>query len=106
MRLLNPNKVPVEFRCGGVLYIFKPGESRELDEYVAKHALERQHAPLVEHTQMHDKEVKVSDIVYSQMPWKKLVQMASARGLFKMGTKRPELEKLLEEYDHTQRGTI
>jgi len=106
MRLLNPNKTPVEFRCGGVLYIFKPGESRELDEYTAKHALERQHAPLVVHTPMYDKEVKVSDTIYSQMPWKKLVQMSSARGLFKMGTKRADVEKALEDYDSEQRGTI
>jgi hypothetical protein len=106
MRLLNPNKEPVEFVCGGQIYIFKPGESRELDEYTAKHALERQHAPLVVHTPMYDKEVAFSDAVYSQMPWKKLVQMASARGIFKMGTKRPDLEKALEEYDKSQGRTL
>jgi hypothetical protein len=106
MRLLNPNKEPVEFRCGGVLYIFKPGESRELDEYVAKHALERQHAHLVVHTPMFDNQVAFSDTIYSQMPWKKLVQMASARGLFKMGTKRADVERLLEEYDSEQGRTL
>ena len=100
MRLLNPNKTPVEFRCGGVLYIFKPGESRELDEYTAKHALERQHAPLVVHTPMFDKEVAFSDTKYSELPWKKLVQMASARELYKFGDNRVKIEKALEDYDN------
>jgi hypothetical protein len=103
IQLYNPTDKPVEFRCGGMLYIFQPKETRDLDEYVANHAIERAHAPLVKYSPMFDKEVEKSDIVYSEMPWKKLVQMASARGIFTLGTKRPELEKLLEEYDHTQR---
>lgn len=106
MRLLNPNKEPVEFRCGGVLYILKPGESRELDEHVANHALNRVHAPLVEHTPMFDNQVAFSDTVYSEMPWKKLIQMASARGLFKMGTKRADIEKALEDYDKFKGGAL
>jgi hypothetical protein len=106
MILFNPNKKPVEFRCGGQIYIFKPGESRELDEYTALHALNRQHAPLVEHTPMYDKEVKFSDTKYSKLPWRKLVQMASARGLFKLGISRPDVEKALEEYDIQQRRTL
>lgn len=99
MQLFNPTDKIVEFRHGGIVFTFQPKESKDLSEVVALHAIERAHAPLVEHTQVYDKEVKISDIVYSEMPWKKLVQMASARGIFSLGMKRPELEKVLEEYD-------
>jgi hypothetical protein len=106
MQLFNPNNFEVEFVCGGVHYIFKPKESRELSEYVANHALNRQHAPLVLHTPMYDKQVKVSDTVYSELPWRKLVQMSSARGIFKLGTSRAEVEKMMEEYDHSTGRTL
>jgi len=104
--LFNPGKDPVEFRFGGQSFIFKPKESRNLPDEVAKHALERQHAPLVEHTPMYDKQVEISDTVYSEMPWRKLVQMASARGIFKPGIARAAVEKLMEEYDESQRGIV
>ena len=106
MQLFNPNKDPVEFRYGGVSYIFKSKESRELPEHVALHAIERCHVPLVVHTPMYDREVEISDTIYSEMPWRKLVQMASARGIFKPGTKRADVEKIMEEYDHSQGRTI
>ena len=104
--LFNPTNFNVEFRHGGTTYIFKPKESRDLPEHVAEHAMNRAHAPLVEHTPMYDKEVEISDTKYSDIPWRKLVQMASARGIFKPGTARPELEKIMEEHDIESRGTL
>lgn len=91
---------------GGQTYIFKPGESRELPEHVALHALERQHAPLVVHTPMYDNQVAFSDTEYSKLPWKKLVQMASARDLYKFGDNREKIEKALEDYDFKQGRTL
>jgi enhancing lycopene biosynthesis protein 2 len=106
MQLFNATNKEVEFVCGGVHYIFKPKESRDLPEYVALHALERAHAPLVVYTPAYDRQVKISDTVYSEMPWRKLVQMASARGVFRPGTARPQVEKDMEEYDNRIRGTL
>lgn len=106
MILFNPNKEPVEFMYGGQTYIFKPKESRNLPDNVAEHALERQHAPLVEHTPMYDKQVEVSDTVYSELPWRKLVSMASARKVHKIGMSRPDVEKAMEEYDQSQGRTL
>jgi hypothetical protein len=104
--LFNPDTKPVEFRYGGQIFIFKPKESRNLPDEVALHALERQHAPLVEHTPMYDKQVAFSDTVYSELPWRKLVSMASARGIFKPGSSRAEVEKNMEEYDQSQGRTL
>lgn len=106
MQLFNPNDFIVEFYVGGRRYEFKPKESKDLDEYVANHALERQRKPLVVHTPMWDKQVEYSDIKYSELPWRKLVSMASARGVFKPGASREAVEKAMEEYDLTERGTI
>lgn len=106
MILFNPTNFNVEFRYGGTAYIFKPKESRDLPDHVAEHAINRAHAPLVEHTPMYDSQVEISDTKYSEIPWRRLIQMASARGVFKPGTTRAELEKIMEEYDNEQRGTL
>lgn len=106
MILFNAGTEPVEFRYGGQVFIFKPKESKNIDDVIATHALERSHAPLVVHTPMYDKQVEISDTVYSEMPWRKLVQMASARGIFKPGKGRADVEKMMEEYDQSERGTL
>jgi len=98
--LFNPTKKEVSFICGGRTYVFRSKESKNLDDFVATHALERSHAPLVEQTPDYDKEVAFSDVVYADLKWKELVQLASARGVFTPGLKRPEVEKLLEDYDN------
>ena len=106
MILFNPDTKPVEFRYGGQVFIFKPKESRNLPDEVATHALERSHAPLVEHTPMYDKQVEISDTIYSELPWRKLVSMASARGVHKIGMNRIQTEKAMEEYDQSQGRTL
>ena len=98
MILFNPTNNPIEFRHGGVTYIFKPKESRNLPDLVAEHAINRAKVPLVEHTPMYDKQVAFSDTAYSEIPWRKLVQMASARKIFKPGTPRAQVEKDMEEF--------
>ena len=106
MRLINPTKNNIEFRYGGQVYYFLPGESKELPEHVAKHALDRAKAPLTLHTPMYDKEVTISDIEYPKLPWKQLVHLASERGLFKPGNSREDVERILADYDREQAGTL
>jgi len=103
--LFNPTNKIVEFRCGGITYIFKPKESKTLPDKVAEHAIERAKAPLVEHTPVYDSQVEFKDVVYKELPWKQLVQMASARGIFIPGDKRADVESKMEDYDG-KRGTL
>lgn len=108
MILYNPGIKPVEFIYDGFHYIVAPKQSRNFPDYIAEHALERQHAPLVEYNQSYDGEMLSTDVEYSKMPWKKLVSLASARGVYKPGEKglnRASLEVRMEEYDRTN-GTV
>ena len=105
MQLFNPTKKEIAFRYGGKEYVFQPKESKDLPEHLVNHATKTTNTPLILQTQMHEKEIEISDLDYKEMPWRRLVQMASARGVFKMGTKRPELEKIMEDYDK-ERGTL
>ena len=104
--LFNPTENEVEIIFGGQHEIFRPKESKDVSEAFVKHATITTNSPLVIQTPMYDKEVKHSNVDYTNMPWKNLVQMASARGVFKMGTKRPELEKIMEDYDQQKRGAL
>ena len=106
MNLFNPTKETIEFKCGGITYIFKPKESKELSEYIALHALERAKVPLVEHTPMYDKEVEITDVSYYKLSWNKIRSMAAARGLYKIGQSRQEIIELMEDYDNRIRGTV
>lgn len=105
-RMFNPTNKEVSFRYGGKEFIFKPKESRELEEHIADHAVERSKSPLVEHTPMYDRQVEIKDTVYSKMGWREVQRMASARGLFKLGMSREKAILILEEYDASQRGTV
>ena len=105
MLIFNPTEKPVEIRYGGQLYIFAPKESKDLPEYIVKHATRTTNSPLVIQTPDLDKEVRVSDVDYTKMPWKKLVQMASARGIYRFGDNREKLEKAMEDYGQ-ENGTL
>jgi len=105
MQLFNPTKKTIELRYGGKPYVFQPKESKDLPEHVVIHFTKTTNSPLVVQTPMHDKEVKISDVVYSEMKWKDLIKMASVRGVFFPPMKRVEVEKAMEEYDQ-ERGTI
>ena len=105
MLLYNPTKSEQRFYYGHIPYVFKPNESRTLDDNVAVWALKRGNRNLVEYNASYDREMTSTDMVYEEMPWKKLVSIASARKIFKPGTPRKELEALLKEYD-TETGTL
>lgn len=103
MRIYNPKDEDVQFCHGGVWEYLRAKESRDFPEQVAVHALERSRVGLVEYTPMYDREMKLTDISYPNMPWRKLVSLASARGVFRPGIKRSVLEKTLEDYDEERR---
>lgn len=96
--LYNPTGQKVEFRCGGISYAFKPGEKKALDGYVAYHALNMVNTGLQE-LHLDDTEAvsqaPEGEIDYESMPWKKLVSLASEKGIFKPGMSKDDLIKEL-----------
>lgn len=106
MLIYNPKDEKVQFCFGGTWYYFEPKQSRDLDKVVAEHALNRGRCGLVVYTPKFDGEMTSTDMEYSKMPWRSLVQLASARGIFKPGTNRLVLEKDLKEYDEQQGRTV
>lgn len=103
--LFNPKSTVVEFMCNHIPYIFKPGEKRNLDGFVAYHALKETNTGLKEYEAGDEKTVSFSGVAYDKMPWKRVVSWASQRGLYKPGMTRKETVKALEEADEPT-GTI
>lgn len=96
--LFNPKDEKVEFASGGQIFKFEPREKKSLPDEVIKHALDN--TGLVEYKAEYDKEVLLTDIPYEEMPWKKILTMASARGLVKrVGATKEEYIRLLKESD-------
>ena len=94
--LENKTDKEIEFRCGGHIYIFKPGERKPLDGFVAYHALKVVNTGLTEVGAK--KEVKM-DVPLKDMSWKQLRQMVDKEGkkIYKMGMNRKELEEAIEK---------
>ena len=105
--LYNPTDEKVKFCYGGKWEYFDPKESKTFPEHKAMHAIKRAKVPLVEYNPSYDNEMTSTDMNYSEMPWKNLVSLGSARGIYKpgKGSNREALEGALEEYDKT-RGTL
>jgi hypothetical protein len=103
--LYNPKDTVVEFMCGGKTYIFQPGEKRNLEGYVADHALRFVNTGLKEYVPNFNEpeEIKSSSVAYDKMPWKKVVSIASARGVFKPGVSKKEVIAALEKLDESER---
>lgn len=98
--IFNPTNKEIEFMQGGQIYIFKPGEKRLLDGFVAYHALSHVKSALREYEPDTDDEVvSSSDVAYDKMPWREVVALASKRGIFKPGMARDEAIRLLAELD-------
>lgn len=108
--LYNPSGKTVEFRCGGLTYIFKPGEVRNLEGFPAYHALNMVNTGLVERPL--DLEVKAEDespiieppmvdnqVDYGAMKWKQLLSYASSRGVKTVKRKKKDIIAELEELD-------
>jgi hypothetical protein len=102
--LYNPKPETVEFMCGGLTYIFKPGEKRNLDGFPAHHALKEVNTGLVEYE---GQPSRVSGVDYRAMKWRRLVALASAEGIrLKKGMDREKLVKALEEIDAKETGAV
>lgn len=102
--LYNPRPETIEFMCGGQVFVFKPGEKKNLDGFVAYHALKEVQTGLVEYE---GQSSRVSGIDYSAMPWKRIVALASAEGIkLEKGITREKLIKMLEEIDEQETGTV
>lgn len=98
--IFNSGSEPVEFMQGGQIHIFKPGEKKMLDGFVAHHVLREMNGPLKEYEPGTDDEsVSSTNIAYDKMKWGKLVQLASERGIFKPGMDKAATVKALIEAD-------
>lgn len=95
--LFNPKSEPVEFRYGGIIYIFNPGEKKLVEPEVAKHALKYVNTGLKVYEEGDD--AFTGGIAYDKLPWKELVSMASKRGIFKPGMSKDALLRKLKEAD-------
>lgn len=97
--LYNPKDTKVEFMYDHQVYIFNPGEKRVLSGDVANYALKFINSGLLEYDGLNEPEGVNSGVAYDKMPWKKVVSLASKKGLFKPGMKKEEVYKALEESD-------
>lgn len=103
--LYNPSEERVEFRCGGESHVFEPGEKQNLDGFVAHHALTEVNTGLKEYIPG-EGDVKVSNVAYDRMPWRKIVSLASERGVFKPKMTKEETIQALVEADEQETGIL
>jgi len=105
--LENKTKKTVEFFYDGKPVIFKSGEKRPVDGAVARHALKTVNTGLTEISldsalgavAVEDKEdvVKLDeDVDFYKLPWQKLRNYASSKGVFKTGMSKADIFKALE----------
>ena len=100
MLIYNPTDKPVEYRYGGMPKVILAKESLTVSKEEAKWMLDPRKAKgLVRYTEALYPEMKTTDMDYKTMPWRELIKVASARGLFRPGTKRDDVVKVMEEYD-------
>lgn len=107
--LYNPTDKKVEFMCNRITYIFKPYEKKILEGFVAHHALHFVNTGLIEYsidgkpevTKVAEEFVLPADaeIAYETLPWRKLVSIGSARGIFAPGMSKEDLIEKLKESD-------
>jgi len=99
--IYNPKSEEVEFMCGGQIYIFKPGEKRNLEGFVAYHALNEVHTGLVEYD---GQDSNPESLPLESMGWRELVSLGSKLGVFKPPMNKEALIKAIK--DGPEAGTI
>jgi len=122
--LQNKTEETVEFMCGGRIYIYKPGEKRPEEGFVAHHALTQVNTNLTDVTSELDTQEEVikldtevitsnNELVepieksqFSKYAWKDLLKMAGKYKSFKTGMNRQEVEKLLEDETGRESQTL
>jgi len=98
--LYNPREEAVEFMHNRQVYIFQPGEKRVVDKVVADHAIRFAKTGFKIYDGSTEPEAKTAgEIEYEKMPWRKMVSIGSAKGIFKPSMNRETLYKLLREED-------
>jgi hypothetical protein len=105
MIIYNPKDSVVEFRYGGVMHYYMPRETKVVDEAMGEFILNRARVGLT----IYDGNVEaVAEETYASMPWRQLVSLASARGLYKtgFGMKKEEVVKIMEAYDQQKGRTL
>ena len=81
-KFYNPTNKVVEIMYNRKLYFFQPHQSRTMNGDVATHILQNVNSPLVEG---------------GGRSWKELQAEGRKRGIYKVGMKKAELERLLNE---------
>jgi len=104
--LYNPFDREVEFMCDRQVYKFLPRERRNLEGFVAYHALKETNTGLIEYVPGKDEEVSISSVEYERMPWKQVVSIASKREIFRPGMGKLEVIKALVKSDDEYKGRI
>jgi hypothetical protein len=98
--LFNPTNRIIEFMYDHQSYKFQPGEKKLLDGLVADHALRDMNTGLKIYVpETDDSAVSSTNVAYDKMPWKQVVSLASARGIFKPGMSKTAVLKALAETD-------
>jgi hypothetical protein len=97
--LINRTGKTVEFSAGGQIFIFKPGEKKLLEGFVANQALNFTRTGLEEYTPIvEDEEVKKSGVFmpdYAGLKFQKLVSLTKKD--FRPGMTKEALVTLLQE---------
>lgn len=102
--LYNPTPDQVEFMCNRQVYIFKPYEKKNLDGFVAHHALKEVNTGLIEYTDGMKTEVVKVD--YEELPWSKIIKIASDKGVFRPGDSKSKVIEALKEADAKETGAV
>ena len=105
--LENPKDQPVEFMCGGRVYIFQPHERRILDGYVAEHAIRETNTGLIEvdpfapvtTQQKVNEDFAKANAVPEKKPseWALMKEEGLALGVYKVGMNKKDLEKAIKD---------
>ena len=99
--LYNPTGEEIEFMCGGQLFIFAPGEKRQVEGFPAYHALNEVHTGLVEYD---GQDSNPEALPLEDMKWRDLVSLGSKLKVFKPPMNKEQLIKAIK--DGPEEGTL
>jgi hypothetical protein len=102
--LFNPTNEPIEFRAGGTIYIFQPGEHRPVDGFAAHIALEMTNTGLIPYVEGTESEPLKSaeEAELDKLSWSQLRLKAAQLGVYKPGEPgmdRKNVTKLILEHE-------
>lgn len=94
--VINNTDKPIEFVCGGEIFIIQPGEKKILEGFVAYHALHQVNTGLHEYGETVAKPAYEG---FEKLNWKQLREMTDSRGnkVYRMGMSREALIKAIKD---------